>query len=66
MARIRTENKRDAIEVSLPGTADYNFMRPVIYDAPADLPDSAYKIAFGGNTEDVQRHDGAWVARVSG
>lgn len=51
-----------AIKVSLPGTAEYNFIRPIICDVPADLPDGLYSITFGGKTERVQRQHGAWIA----
>jgi hypothetical protein len=55
-----------AVKVSsLPGTAEFNYIRPVIYDAPADLPDGPYSITFGGKTERVQRKFGAWIAPVA-
>ncbi len=54
-----------AVKVSLPGTAEYNYIRPVIYDVPSDLPDGLYTITFGGKTERVQRHGGAWIAPVA-
>ena len=54
-----------AVKVSLPGTAEHNYIRPVIYDVPADLPDGLYRITFGGKTERVQRQYGAWIARVA-
>jgi hypothetical protein len=53
-----------AVKVSLPGTAEYNYVRPVIHDAPADLPDGLYQITFGGKTDRVQRHNGAWLAPI--
>lgn len=53
------------VKVSLPGTAEYNCIRPVIYDAPSDLPDGPYSITFGGKTERVQRQHGAWIAPVA-
>jgi hypothetical protein len=54
-----------AIKVSLPGTAEYSYIRPVIYDVPSDLPDGPYTITFGGMNERVQRHGGAWIAPVA-
>jgi|GEM_PF-2220079 len=54
-----------AIKVSLPGTAEYNYIRPAIYDVPSDLPDGLYSITFGGKTERVQRQYGAWIAPVA-
>ncbi len=54
-----------AVKVSLLGTDDYNYIRPVIYDVPSDLPDGLYNITFGGKTDRVQRHSGAWIAPVA-
>jgi hypothetical protein len=51
-----------ALKVSLPGTAEYNYVRPIICDVPADLPDGIYSIRFGGKTEMVQRKFGSWIA----
>jgi hypothetical protein len=51
-----------AVKVSLPGTDEYTYIRPVIYGAPSDLPDGPYSITFGGKTESVQRLMGAWIA----
>jgi hypothetical protein len=51
-----------ATKVSLGGTDDYIYVRPLIHDAPADLPDGLYMIRFGGATQNVQRQDGAWLA----
>ena len=53
------------VKVSLPGTAEYNYIRPVIHDVPADLQDGLYSITFGGKTERVQRQYGAWIAPVA-
>ena len=53
------------VKVSLPGTAEYNYIRPVIHDVPSDLPDGLYSITFGGKTERVQRQYGAWIAPTS-
>lgn len=53
------------VKVSLPGTAEYNYTRPVIHDVPSDLPDGLYSITFGGKTERVQRQHGAWIAPVA-
>lgn len=53
------------VKVSLPGTDEYNYIRPVIYDVPSDLPDGLYSIRFGGKSERVHRHGGAWVAPVA-
>ncbi|MGA2350358.1 MAG: hypothetical protein ABSF70_08000 [Terracidiphilus sp.] len=54
-----------AVKVSLPGTAEYNYIRPHILDVPTDLPDGLYSLTFGGLTERVQRHTGAWIAPVA-
>ena len=54
-----------AVKVSLPGTAEYNYIRPVIHDVPSDLPDGLYSITFGGKTERVQRQHGAWISPVA-
>jgi len=51
-----------ALKVSLPGTAEYNYVRPIICDVPADLPDGIYSITFGGKAEMVQRKFGSWIA----
>jgi hypothetical protein len=54
-----------AVKVSLPGTAEFNYAGPHIYDVPPELPDSLYSLMFGGRTERVQRHCGAWIAPVA-
>jgi len=54
-----------AVKVSLLGTDEYNYIRPVIHDVPSDLPDGLYSITFGGKTERVQRQYGAWIAPVA-
>ena len=54
-----------AVKVSLLGTDDFNYIRPVIHGVPEDLPDGLYNITFGGKTERVQRHGGAWIAPVA-
>jgi hypothetical protein len=54
-----------AVKVSLPGTAEYNYIRPHIFDIPSELPDGLYSLTFGGMTERVQRHNGAWIAPVA-
>ena len=53
------------VKVTLPGTAEYNYTRPVIHDVPSDLPDGLFSITFGGKTERVQRQYGAWIAPVA-
>ena len=53
-----------AVKVSLPGTAEYNYVRPVIHNTPTDLPDGPYQITFGEKTERVQRHNGTWIAAI--
>jgi hypothetical protein len=54
-----------AVKVSLPGTVEYNYIRPHIFDVPADLQDGLYCLTFGGMSEKVQRHTGAWIAPVA-
>ena len=51
-----------AVKVSLPGTSEYNYARPVIHNVPSDFPDGLYSLTFGGVTERVQRQNGAWIA----
>jgi hypothetical protein len=53
------------VKVSLPGTDQCNYIRPVIHDVPSDLPDGLYSITFGGKTERVQRQYGAWIAAIA-
>lgn len=53
------------VKVSLPGTDEYNYIRPIIHDVPSDLPDGLYSITFGGKTERVRRQYGAWIAPVA-
>lgn len=51
-----------AVKVSLQGTTEYSYVRPQIFDVPSELPDGLYSLTFGGMTERVQRHNGAWIA----
>lgn len=51
-----------AERVSLSGGAIYEYIRPMIADEPADLPNGVYTITFDGRTSLVQRLDGAWIA----
>jgi hypothetical protein len=53
-----------AVKVSLRGTGDYNYVRPLICDTPADLPDGPYVITFGGATHNVQRLRGSWIGNA--
>jgi hypothetical protein len=53
------------VKVSLPGTAIFEYIHPIIHDAPADLPDGFYDLTFGGKAEKVQRQRGAWIAPVA-
>ncbi len=57
-----------AVKVSLRGnggTVDFTYTRPVIFDAPSDLPDGPYTLTYDGQTVKVQQVNGSWLARVA-
>jgi hypothetical protein len=54
-----------ATRVSLPGTNDYNYVRPLIHGVPVDLPDGLYTITFDEKSQRVQRQFGAWLAPIA-
>jgi hypothetical protein len=53
-----------AVKVSLPGTNAFEYANLGIHNEPADLPDGQYEVRFSGRTVPVQRHGGAWIARI--
>lgn len=53
-----------AVKVSLLGTGVFEYANLGIHDEPKDLPDGQYQIQFAGKTVPVQRHGGAWIARI--
>lgn len=55
-----------AIRVSLPGTDKFEYTRPVINDAPIDLPDGFYELTYGWKTQRIQRLHGAFLAAIAG
>jgi len=58
----REECQVHAVKVSLPGTPEYEYARPTIFDAPSDLQDGVYTLSFDRRSVKVQRVQGAWVA----
>ena len=51
-----------ATKVSLRGTDMYEYERPVIFDAPADLPHGVYTLTFDGRSIPTQHVSPGWVS----
>ena len=50
-----------AIKEWLPGTTFVRYMRCMILDVQADLPDGQYQVTFADRTVSFRRDDGAWI-----
>lgn len=53
-----------AVKVALQGTGTYEYVRPMVYGAPGDLPNGSYTLTFGGRVTSVQLHNGAWMTGI--
>jgi hypothetical protein len=51
-----------AVKVSLPGTNASHYTKCQIQNAPDDLPEGQYQVTFGGDTTNVRKRDGFWLA----
>jgi hypothetical protein len=52
-----------ATKVSLPGSDTYEYVRPIIFGEPADLPDGIYALTFDGRSIPSQHLNEGWIIR---
>jgi hypothetical protein len=51
-----------AVQVSMPGTNVSHYAKCKIQNAPDDLPEGSYQVTFDGQTENVKKSNGFWLA----